>query len=157
MDYQQRLLRAIPGGAHTYSRGFDQFPSNAPQILERGEGAYVWDPEGRRFLDYGMALRAITLGYGFPSVAKAASEEILKGNNLTRASTTELEAAELIVDLIPSAEIFTSVPSMLSENTSQFVEMLSKLFEKGICLPSGSNLSDKEQNLIIDIIKSMFR
>ncbi len=105
MSYQERLLRAIPGGAHTYSRGFDQFPSNAPQILERGEGAYVWDPEGRRYLDYGMALRAVTLGYAYPSVAEAACREIMKGNNLPRASTTELEAAELIVDLIPSADM----------------------------------------------------
>lgn len=105
MSYQDRLLRVIPGGAHTYSRGFDQFPSNAPQILERGEGAYVWDPEGRRYLDYGMALRAVTLGYAYPSVAEAACREIMKGNNLPRASTTELEAAELIVDLIPSADM----------------------------------------------------
>jgi len=105
MDYQERLLRAIPGGAHTYSRGFDQFPSNAPQILERGEGAYVWDPEGRRFLDYGMGLRAVTLGYAYPSVAEAACMEIWKGNNLPRATTTELEAAETIIDLIPGAEM----------------------------------------------------
>jgi glutamate-1-semialdehyde 2,1-aminomutase len=105
MNYQDRLLQVIPGGAHTYSRGFDQFPSNAPQILERGDGAYVWDPEGRRYLDYGMALRAVTLGYAYPSVAQAASREIIKGNNLSRASTTELEAAELIVDLIPGADM----------------------------------------------------
>ncbi len=105
MNYQDRLLKVIPGGAHTYSRGFDQFPSNVPQILERGEGAYVWDPEGRCYLDYGMALRAVTLGYAYPSVAEAAYSEIMKGNNLPRASTTELEAAELIVDLIPSADM----------------------------------------------------
>lgn len=105
MDYQERLLRAIPGGAHTYSRGFDQFPSNAPQILERGEGAYVWDPEGRRYLDYGMGLRAVTLGYAYPSVAEAACREIMKGNNLPRATTTELEAAETIIDLIPGADM----------------------------------------------------
>lgn len=105
MSYQDRLLNVIPGGAHTYSRGFDQFPSNAPHILERGEGAYVWDPRGNRYLDYGMALRAVTLGYAYPSVAEAACREIMKGNNLTRASTTELEAAELIVDLIPAAEM----------------------------------------------------
>lgn len=91
MNHQDRLLHVIPGGAHTYSRGFDQFPSNAPQILERGDGAYVWDPEGRRYLDYGMALRAVTLGYAYPSVAEAAYREIMKGNNLPRASTTELE------------------------------------------------------------------
>ena len=48
-----RLSRAIPGGAHTYSRGRDQFPSNAPALLVRGEGAYVWDADGNRYLDYG--------------------------------------------------------------------------------------------------------
>ena len=53
IGYQSRLNRVIPGGAHTYSRGHDQFPSNAPQLLERGEGAYVWDPEGHCYLDYG--------------------------------------------------------------------------------------------------------
>lgn len=105
MNYQDRLLKVIPGGAHTYSRGLDQFPSNVPQILERGEGAYVWDPEGKRYLDYGMALRAVTLGYAYPSVAEAACREIMKGNNLPRASTTELEAAELMVDLIPGADM----------------------------------------------------
>jgi len=105
MTYQERLLRVIPGGAHTYSRGFDQFPSNAPHILVRGMGAYVWDADGRRYLDYGMALRSVTLGYANSRVSEAAYAEILKGNNLTRASLTELEAAELITGLIPSAEM----------------------------------------------------
>lgn len=105
MSYQDRLQNVIPGGAHTYSRGADQFPSNAPQILERGEGAYVWDPEGRKYLDYGMALRAVTLGYAHPSVNEAAIREVALGNNLTRASMTELRAAELITELIPSVEM----------------------------------------------------
>ena len=105
MNYEDRLNHVIPGGAHTYSRGFDQFPSNAPQILERGKDAYVWDPDGKRYLDYGMALRAITLGYANERVNAAAWREIEKGNNLTRASTVELEAAELMVDLIPGADM----------------------------------------------------
>lgn len=105
MNYQERLLNSIPGGAHTYSRGFDQFPANAPQILERGEGAYVWDPDGNRFLDYGMALRAVTLGYADAEVNAAAFREIERGNNLTRPSLTELRAAELLIDLIPAADM----------------------------------------------------
>lgn len=104
-NYSERLNCVIPGGAHTYSRGDDQFPSNAPQILERGDGAYVWDPEGRKFLDYGMALRAVTLGYSHPSVNEAAIREISMGNNLTRASVTELKAAELLTELIPSVDM----------------------------------------------------
>src|SRR4051812_9354393 len=105
MSYQDRLQRAIPGGAHTYSRGDDQYPSNAPQILERGKGAYVWDAEGTQYLDYGMALRAVTIGYANERVNAAAAREMAKGVNLTRASMTELEAAELLVDLIPSADM----------------------------------------------------
>ena len=105
MTHQDRLLKTIPGGAHTYPRGFDQFPSNAPQILERGEGAYVWDQAGNRYLDFGMGLRSVTLGYAYPSVVEAACREVMKGNNLPRATTTELKAAELIVDLIPGADM----------------------------------------------------
>ena len=52
MSYSERLHKVIPGGAHTYSRGDDQYPSNAPQILERGKGAYVWDADGNKLIDF---------------------------------------------------------------------------------------------------------
>jgi len=76
MSYRDRLLKVIPGGAHTYSRGHDQYPSNAPQILASGKGAYVTDPDGNRFLDYGMALRAVNLGYAEDEIDQAAWREI---------------------------------------------------------------------------------
>lgn len=104
-DYSARLHRVIPGGAHTYSRGDDQYPSNAPPLLERGKGAYVWTPSGERYLDYGMALRAVTLGYADDRIDAAACRQIANGVSLTRASLIELEAAELITSLIPSAEM----------------------------------------------------
>lgn len=105
MNYQERLLAAIPGGAHTYSRGFDQFPVNAPQILRGGKGAYVFDPQGGKFLDYGMALRAVNIGYAEDEVDEAAIAQIRNGNNLTRPSMVELEAAELLIDLIDSVDM----------------------------------------------------
>ena len=100
-----RLHRAIPGGAHTYSRGDDQFPAIAPPLFVRGKGAYAWDSRDNSYLDYGMALRAVTLGYGDPRVNAAAAAEMDKGVNLTRATLTELEAAEALIDLIPSIEM----------------------------------------------------
>lgn len=103
--FQQRLLQAIPGGAHTYSRGYDQFPLNAPEILIRGNGAYVYDHKNTEILDYGMALRAVTLGYAHEAINNAAMEQINNGNNLTRPSLIELEAAELLIDLIDSVEM----------------------------------------------------
>ncbi len=105
MNYRNRLHELIPGGAHTYSRGDDQFPNNAPVILARGKGAYVWDNQDTKFLDYGMGLRSVNIGYGNEEIAEAAMKEILKGNNLTRASLTELAAAELMHSTVKSAEM----------------------------------------------------
>lgn len=105
MTYQDRLLKAIPGGAHTYSRGFDQYPVNAPQILKRGKDAYVYDDKDNKYLDYGMALRAVNLGYANDTVDSAAIEQIRNGNNLTKPSMIELEAAELLIDTIDSVDM----------------------------------------------------
>jgi glutamate-1-semialdehyde 2,1-aminomutase len=105
MNYQERLLRAIPGGAHTYSRGYDQYPINAPEILESGKGVYIFDPEGKKYLDYGMGLRAVNLGYAESEIDEAVVKQIRNGTNLTRPSLIELEAAELLIDLIDSVDM----------------------------------------------------
>ncbi|MBC7863955.1 MAG: glutamate-1-semialdehyde 2,1-aminomutase [Bacteroidia bacterium] len=105
MDYSKRLHALIPGGAHTYSRGDDQYPKNAPQILSHGKGAWVWDADGNKFLDYGLGLRSVTVGYDYEEISEAGIAEIRKGNNLTRASLTELKAAETMVDLFPWADM----------------------------------------------------
>lgn len=100
LSYSERLHRVIPGGAHTYSRGDDQYPANAPEILVSGKGAYVTAADGRTLLDYGMGLRAVTLGYADERINRAAVHGMELGVNLTRASLLELEAAEKIVDLV---------------------------------------------------------
>jgi glutamate-1-semialdehyde 2,1-aminomutase len=104
-EYRKRLHRVIPGGAHTYSRGDDQFPANAPAILESSTGAYAFSPDGRKFIDYSMGLRSVNIGYGNKEIADACYAEMLKGNNLARASVTELTAAELLAEMIPSVEM----------------------------------------------------
>lgn len=104
-DYQKLAHELIPGGAHTYSRGDDQFPQNAPAILSKGKGCTVWDAEGNEFLDFGMGLRAFGIGYNDEQISKAAIEGILLGNNLTRASTVEVDAALLLNKLIPWCEM----------------------------------------------------
>lgn len=102
---QELAHKYIPGGAHTYSRGDDQFPSNAPAVLSRGKGCHIWDAEDRKFLDYGMGLRSVGIGYDNDRVSAAAFAEIKKGNNLTRASETEILAAQKICEFIPSMEM----------------------------------------------------
>ena len=74
-----RLLKVIPGGSHTYSRGADTFPSNAPAILHRGKGVYVFDNKEKKYLDYGMGVRSVNIGYAENSINSAAINAIKKG------------------------------------------------------------------------------
>ena len=105
MDYSKRLHSLIPGGAHTYSRGDDQFPENAPPLLMRGKGAYVWGPGDDKYLDYGMGLRSVNIGYADETVNNAVISAINLGNNLTRASYLELQAAEIFIETIDYADM----------------------------------------------------
>ena len=102
---QQRAHDLIPAGCHTYSRGDDQFPSRAPSFIQRGKGCYCWDVDGNQFLDWGMGLRTGILGHAYPRVLDAVQAQLELGSNFTRASTLELDLAELLIDLIPSAEM----------------------------------------------------
>ena len=104
MDYTSELHDYIPGGAHTYSRGEDTVSSNIPKFLKRGKGAYVWDENDKKYLDYGMSLRANILGYSNDIVDDGAIEQIKNGNNLTKPSEIELIAAKKLVELIPWVE-----------------------------------------------------
>tara|TARA_B100000959_G_C14932137_1_gene604147 strand:+ start:78 stop:1370 length:1293 start_codon:yes stop_codon:yes gene_type:complete len=89
----KKLNSLIPGGAHTYSRGYDQFSHNTPGILKRGKGCYVYDNLNNKYLDYGMGLRSIILGYADSKVNKAAIQQIYNGNTLTRPSNIEMKVA----------------------------------------------------------------
>ena len=100
--YTKLLQKYIPGGAHTYSRGFDQFSKNAPEIFLKGKGAYLYDLNKQKFLDYGMGLRSVSIGYSEERINKAAKKQIDNGMNLTRPSLIELKAAKKFVETIKS-------------------------------------------------------
>jgi glutamate-1-semialdehyde aminotransferase len=91
----------IPGGAHTYSKGDDQFPSNAPKMILRGKGAYVWDEDGNKFLDCGMGLASVSLGHGIKEVTDSVSKTIEDGTNFMRPSVLENKVASEFLELLP--------------------------------------------------------
>ena len=102
---QRRSHALIPGGCHTYAKGDDQYPEHAPAFLARGEGCHVWDVDGNEFIEYGMGLRAVTLGHGYRPVVEAAYRQMLLGINFTRPAPIEIECAEKLASLIDSAEM----------------------------------------------------
>ena len=95
----------IPGGCHTYAKGDDQYPVLAPGFIVRGEGCRAWDLDGNEFIEYGMGLRAVTLGHAYSPVLEAARRQMLLGNNYTRPSAIEVECAEAMVELIEAADM----------------------------------------------------
>lgn len=104
-NFYKKVHDLIPGGAHTYSKGDDQFPDNAPKIIDRGEGCKLWDIEGREYLDMAMSLGTTILGHAYPLVIEAAKVELYRGVNFCRPSVLEGQLAEMLVDIIPSAEM----------------------------------------------------
>ena len=97
---RERAHSIIPGGAHTYAKGDDQFPLLAPGFLTRGKGCHSWDVDGNEFIEYGMGLRAVTLGHAYAPVVEAAHQQMLLGENYTRPATIELDCAEQFLSLI---------------------------------------------------------
>lgn len=95
----------IPGGAHTYSKGDDQFPRLSPGFIVKAKGAYAWDPDGNKFLDWAMGLRSTTLGHGYAPVVNAVKKQLPFGANFTRPTTLEVELAHLLTKIIPCAEM----------------------------------------------------
>lgn len=100
-----RVQARIPGGAHTYAKGDDQFPVQSPGFIARGKGCHVWDIDGNEFIEYGMGLRSVTLGHAFEPVVEAARSELANGSNFGRPSLLEFECAERLAALVPSAQM----------------------------------------------------
>jgi glutamate-1-semialdehyde 2,1-aminomutase len=103
--FQRKSHTLIPGGCHTYAKGDDQYPELAPGFIVKGKGCHVWDVDGNEFIEYGMGLRAVTLGHAYEPVVEAAYRQMLLGNNFTRPMPIEIECAQEMLSLIDGAEM----------------------------------------------------
>ncbi|WP_031480629.1 glutamate-1-semialdehyde 2,1-aminomutase [Streptomyces bicolor] len=101
----ERLHALIPGGAHTYAKGDDQYPENLAPVISHGRGAHVWDIDGNRYIEYGSGLRSVSLGHAHPRVTEAVRRELDRGSNFVRPSFMEVEAAERFLATVPTAEM----------------------------------------------------
>ena len=98
--YRKEIHNLIPGGAHTYSKGDDQFPQNSPAAISHGKGAYLWDIDGNKFLDCSMGLTSVSLGHAYKPVIDSVKKELSKGVNFQRPSSIEKEMAKIFLEII---------------------------------------------------------
>ena len=98
-----RAQRVIPGGVNSPVRAF-RAVGGTPRFIRRAEGAYLWDVEGRRYVDYIGSWGPMILGHGHPAVLDAVTKAARDGLSFGAPTEAEVELAEAIVERVPSLE-----------------------------------------------------
>ena len=106
----ERAQRVIPGGVNSPVRAFRSV-GGTPRFITRGHGAYIWDAEGQRYIDYIGSWGPMILGHGHPAVLEAVQRAAVDGFSFGAPTEREIELAEHIIALVPSVEQLRLVSS----------------------------------------------
>ena len=102
----ERALQIIPNGTQTFSKSRTLFPLDvSPFYIERAKGSHVWDVDGNEYIDMISGLCPIVLGYCDEDVDNAVGEQMESGVLFSLPHPLEIEVAELLREMIPSAEM----------------------------------------------------
>ncbi|WEK53629.1 MAG: glutamate-1-semialdehyde 2,1-aminomutase [Candidatus Cohnella colombiensis] len=100
----EEAQRHIVGGVNSPSRSFKAVGGGAPVFMERGAGAYFWDVDGNRYIDYLQAFGPIIAGHAHPHITKAIIRAAQNGTLLGTATEHEIRLAEMLKAAIPSLD-----------------------------------------------------
>jgi len=92
----ERAQRSIPGGVNSPVRAFGSV-GGTPRFIERAEGPYFWDADGKRYIDYVGSWGPMILGHGHPAVVKAVQEAAARGLSYGAPTEAEVVMAEELV------------------------------------------------------------
>jgi glutamate-1-semialdehyde 2,1-aminomutase len=109
-DLFKRALKCIPGGVNSPVRAFKGVGGD-PIFFARGQGAYVWDEDGKRYIDYVGSWGPMILGHAHPRVMAAVKETMEYGLGFGAPTRIEVDMAELICRLVPSIKKVRMVSS----------------------------------------------
>ena len=99
----EQSQKVIPGGVNSPVRAFKSV-GGVPRFFARGEGAYLWDADGKQYIDYVGSWGPAILGHAHPDSVKAVQEAAARGLSFGAPTETELEMAELLTSLLPGFE-----------------------------------------------------
>jgi len=102
-DLFERAQRVIPGGVNSPVRAF-RAVGGTPRFITHGEGAYIYDADGKRYVDYIGSWGPMILGHGHPAVLEAVQKAALEGFSFGAPTEREIELAEEILKFVPSME-----------------------------------------------------
>jgi glutamate-1-semialdehyde 2,1-aminomutase len=99
----EQAKRLMPGGVNSPARAFGGV-GGEPIVVERGEGAYLWDVDGNRYIDYVGSWGPLIFGHAHPKVVAAIEAAARRGTSFGAPTSAENELAQLIIDAVPSIE-----------------------------------------------------
>lgn len=102
--------RLIPGGVNSPVRAFRSV-GGTPRFIDRGQGPFVWDVDGNRYVDYVLSWGPLILGHAHPAVVEALTRAAGRGTSYGAPTALENELAELVIDTVPSIEMIRFVNS----------------------------------------------
>ncbi len=105
-----RAQQTTPGGVNSPVRAFRSV-GGTPRFFSRGAGAYAWDADGERYIDYVGSWGPLILGHADPDVVRAVQDAAANGLSFGAPTEAEIELAELLVKLVPSMELVRLVSS----------------------------------------------
>jgi glutamate-1-semialdehyde 2,1-aminomutase len=105
-----RAKALIPGGVNSPVRAFKAV-GGTPRFVQRAQGAYFWDANDQRYIDYIGSWGPMILGHGHPAVLEAVQKAVLEGFSYGAPTEREVELAEEIVKLVPSIDMVRLVSS----------------------------------------------
>jgi glutamate-1-semialdehyde 2,1-aminomutase len=106
----ERARRIIPGGVNSPVRAFKAV-GGTPRFVQRAQGAYFWDANGQRYIDYIGSWGPMILGHGHPAVLEAVQKAALDGFSFGAPTEREVELAEAIIRHVPSIDMVRLVSS----------------------------------------------
>lgn len=106
----QQAQTLIPGGVNSPVRAF-RGVGGTPRFIERGQGAYIWDADGNRYLDQVLSWGPLILGHAPEVVVQAITEAAARGTSYGAPTRLENELAALVIEMAPSLEMIRFVNS----------------------------------------------
>jgi glutamate-1-semialdehyde 2,1-aminomutase len=106
----ERARKVIPGGVNSPVRAF-RAVGGTPRFVKRAEGAYFWDANGKKHIDYIGSWGPMILGHGHPGVLEAVQKAALDGFSFGAPTEREVELVEALLKLVPSMEMVRLVSS----------------------------------------------
>jgi glutamate-1-semialdehyde 2,1-aminomutase len=106
----ERARQVIPGGVNSPVRAF-RAVGGTPRFVKRAEGAYFWDANGKKYIDYIGSWGPMILGHGHPAVLEAVQKAALDGFSFGAPTEREVELVEALLKLVPSMDMVRLVSS----------------------------------------------